>query len=74
MSDLIIRKRNLRKFIYDVSLNDFKDKNKTPYMGKFLIARNAIYKSVITNSWMDELRRGRELSRKRTIRKSKFNK
>lgn len=74
MSDLILRKPNLRKRIYDVSLNDFKDKNKKPYMDKFLIARNAIYKSVITNSWMDELRRGRELSRKRTIRKSKFNK
>lgn len=73
MSDLIIRKRNLRKFIYDVSLNDFKDKNKTPYMDKFLIARNAIYKSVVTNSWIDELRRGRELSRKRTIRKCKLN-
>lgn len=73
MSDLIIRKRNLRKFIYDVSLNDFKDKNKTPYMDKFLIARNAIYKSVVTNSWINELRRGRELSRKRTIRKCKLN-
>ena len=73
MSDLIIRKRNLRKFIYDVSLNDFKDKNKTPYMDKFLIARNAIYKSVVTNSWIDELRRGRELSRKRTNRKCKLN-
>lgn len=73
MSDLIIRKRNLRKFIYDVSLNDFKDKNKTPYMDKFLIARNAIYKSVVTNSWINELKRGRELSRKRTIRKCKLN-
>ena len=73
MSDLIIRKRNLRKFIYDVSLNDFKDKNKTPSMGNFLIARNAIYKSVTTNSWMNELKRGRELSRKRTLRKCKLN-
>lgn len=73
MSNLILRKRNLRRFIYDVSLNDFKDKNKTPYMGKFLIARNAICRPVITNSWMDELKRGRELSRKRTIRKCKLN-
>ena len=73
MSNLIIRKPNLRKLIYDVSLNDFKDKNKKPYMDKFLIARNAICKSVITNSWMGELRRGRELSRKRTIRKCKLN-
>ena len=74
MSKLKIVKPNLRRLIYDVSLNDFKDKNKKPYMNNFFIARN------INNRWMGESSRGRELilgrelSRRRTIRTSKFNK
>ena len=32
MDKLKIVKPNLRRLIYDVSLNDFKDKNKKPYM------------------------------------------
>ena len=75
MGKLKIVKPNLRRLIYDISLNDFKDKNKKPYMNNFFIARN------INNSWMGEscvcareLSRGRELSRRRTIRTSKFNK